>query len=153
MTFVRFIPLAITTASGFTSCREVVPPQPLPVAPEPERRIQLGKVTAVSVADFFVLQQSESVLTLDARPGFYFNLGHIPGAIHLPKSDFSARFPKREKEIKAALAAGKTIVIYCTDLQCPDARALATRLAQSGYSSSVLTGGWAAWKESGLLVE
>ena len=157
MTLARLTLLTAAGALGFTSCRESVPPlQPTTVAAPPppvERKIPSGKVTAISIPDFFVLQQSEKVVTYDARPGFYYSLGHIPGAINLPKASFAKQFPTREKEIKAALAAGKLVVIYCTDLQCPDARAIANLLAKSGYSSSVLTGGWAAWQESGLPTE
>jgi len=153
MTLARLTVLTITCALGFSSCQQVVPPQPVAAPPKPERKPAVAKVTAITVADFFVLQQSDQVVTYDARPGFYYNLGHIPGAINFPKAGIAAQFPKREKEMKAALAAGKTIVIYCTDLQCPDAGAVATRLANSGYSSSVLIGGWASWKESELPTE
>lgn len=149
----RFSFLAIVAASGFTTCTKVVPARPAPSPPAPKQKVEPGNVTAISVSDFFALQQADKVLTLDARPGFYFGLGHIPGAIRSPKQGFAARFVTLEKEIKTALTAGKTIVVYCTDLQCPDARGLAACLAQSGYSSSILTGGWASWKESGLPVE
>ena len=94
------------------------------------------------------------MLLYDARPGFFYNLGHLPGAISLPKSaDCDAQIIKREAEIKAALAAKKTIVVYCTNLACPDARTVAIYLAGFGHSSSTLTGGWEAWKESGLPTE
>ncbi len=112
-----------------------------------------GKVTSLSLTDLFALQQSGKVLLFDARPGFFYGLGHIAGAISLPKPHCDTQIAAREGEIKAAHAAGKTIVVYCTNLLCPDARTVATHLADFGYSSSVLSGGWDAWKESGLPTE
>ncbi len=112
-----------------------------------------GKLTSISLTELFALQQSGNVLIYDARPGYFYLLGHIPGAISLPKSDCDAQIAKREAEIKAAIAAKKPIVIYCTNLLCPDARTVANHLAGFGYSSSVLSGGWESWKESGLPTE
>lgn len=112
-----------------------------------------GKITSVSLTDAFTMQQSETALILDARPGFFYGLGHLPGAISFPKSHCDELITKHEGEIKAALAAKKTIIVYCTNLLCPDARTVADHLASSGYSSSTLTGGWESWKESGLPTE
>ena len=112
-----------------------------------------GKVSSISLTDFFPLHESGKVLLFDARPGFFYSLGHIPGAINLPKDGCDAQIDKRESELKAAIAAKKTIVIYCTNLLCPDARAVATHLADRGYSSAVLSGGWETWKDSGMPTE
>ncbi|HEX7260408.1 MAG TPA: rhodanese-like domain-containing protein, partial [Luteolibacter sp.] len=121
--------------------------------PKPPRMNGRGKITSISLTELFALQQAGQVVIYDARPGYFYNLGHLPGAINLPKMNCDAQITKRETEIKAALAAKKTIVVYCTNLLCPDARTVANHLAGFGYSSSVLTGGWDAWKESGLPTE
>lgn len=121
---------------------------------KPVRMNGRGKITSISLTDLFALQQSDRVLLYDARPRFFYSLGHLPGAISLPKSsDCDSQITKRKAEIKAALAAKKTIVVYCTNLACPDARTVAIHLAGFGYPSSTLTGGWEAWKESGLPTE
>lgn len=121
--------------------------------PKPVRMNGRGKVSSISLTDFFPLHESGKVLLFDARPGFFYSLGHIPGAINLPKDGCDAQIDKRESEIKAAIASKKTIVIYCTNLLCPDARAVATHLADRGYSSAVLSGGWETWKDSGMPTE
>lgn len=121
--------------------------------PKPPRMNGRGKITSISLTELFPLQQSGQVLIFDARPGYFYNLGHLPGAVSLPKMNCDAQITKREDEIKAALAAKKTIVVYCTNLLCPDARTVANHLASFGYSSSVLSGGWDSWKESGLPTE
>lgn len=112
-----------------------------------------GKVSSISLTDAFSLQQSDQALIYDARPGFFYGLGRIPGAISLPKSKCDEQIVAREQEIKAALAEGKTIIVYCSNFACPDARTVATHLASFGYSSSTLSGGWDSWKGSGLPTE
>ncbi|MES2438177.1 MAG: rhodanese-like domain-containing protein [Verrucomicrobiota bacterium] len=151
--------VALTLASCAQPAREApvkktqaTAPDPA-VKPKPVRMNGRGKLTSISLTEFFPMQQSGSVLIYDARPGFFYGLGHIPGAINMPKEGCDAQIVKRESEIKAALAAKKTIVVYCTNLLCPDARAVANHLAGYGYSSSILTGGWETWKDSGMPTE
>ena len=151
---------ALVLAFGVVSCTAPVKEAPAPdqkiapAAPKKTPRMNnRGKVSSISLTDVFALQQSGRALIYDARPGFFYGLGHIPGAINLPKTNCDVQIVAREAEIKAALAAGKTIVVYCTDMLCPDARTVATHLASFGHSSSTLSGGWQSWKESGLPTE
>ena len=160
MTWHRSSLFVVTIALGIASCAPPAPEPPFkpvtaaPAAkPIPVGMNRRGEVTSISLTELFALQESGRALVFDARPAFFYNLGHIPGAISMPKSGCDAHIVKREAEIKAALAAGKTIVVYCTNLLCPDARTVAQHLASAGYSSSTLPGGWDAWKESGLPTE
>ncbi|NJM38427.1 MAG: rhodanese-like domain-containing protein [Akkermansiaceae bacterium] len=157
-------------ALGFTSCAETAREAPAVVkpvkevapsrdahvakpAPSPKKPVaakKSGEVTSMSMEDFFPLQQSGGALIYDVRPSLYYQLGHIPGAIHFPKSNCDALIVSRKAEIETAIAAKKPIVLYCTDLACPDARTVAMHLASNGYSSSTLVGGWESWKNSGL---
>ena len=82
-----------------------------------------------------------------------FGAAKIPGAISWPRHDFNGRLSQSETEIAAAKAAGKPVVIYCTDAGCPDDRAVAEKLAARGHDVAVLEGGFAAWKEAGLPTE
>ncbi len=109
-----------------------------------------GRVTRIALGDLFALQQSGNVLIYDVRPAFFHSLGNIPGSVNWPKSAFNRQLASREAEIRAAAAAGKPVVLYCTDLACPDARDVATWLAERGHHTSVLEGGWDAWKVGGL---
>jgi rhodanese-related sulfurtransferase len=164
MTSFRSSLLAGATCWALISCaRHPVAPTPSPAPPEKPalpaegkkkpRMNGRGKLSSISLTDAFELQQTDRAFILDARPAFFYRLGRIPGAVHLPKTDALAQITAKEPEIKAALASGKTLIVYCTNFACPDARAVAMHLASFGYSSSTLTGGWDAWKESGLPTE
>jgi rhodanese-related sulfurtransferase len=150
--------IVITTglALGAVSCVESVPAIQAPVtqaAPPPIKKpvsTPDGKVTRIALGDLFPLQQSGEVLLYDVRPSFYHSLGHIPGSVNWPKSSYASQLPAREAEIRAAQAAGRPVVLYCTDLACPDARGVASQLASRGHSVKVLEGGWEAWKAGGL---
>lgn len=126
------------------------------LADPPVRALPLkdqGKVTSISMEKTFELQQSGEALVFDARPPWYFATGHLPGAINMPKISCDEVILKRKAELDAAKAANKPIIVYCTNFLCADARKVATHLAYQGYSSSVMSGGWDAWKESGLPTE
>lgn len=152
--------LTLAVLLGICSCAptahepsKCIPTAGGPSSPKPDRPVSLnerGKITSISITDFYPLQQADRVLLFDARPAFFYTLGHIPGAISMPKDNCDAEIEKRKAEIKAAVSAGKTIVVYCTSMTCPDARSVAMHLADYTYSSSTLTGGWETWKESGL---
>lgn len=112
-----------------------------------------AEVKAINLTEFFQLQQADRALVFDARPAFVHAFGHVPSAISWPRGSFDSGLPRHEARIRSCLAEGRTIVIYCTDAACPDAGAVAERLAKLGYPVSVLDGGFAAWKEAGLPTE
>ena len=158
MTFRRLSIFTAALAVGMVSCAQPMHKAPvkkdvLPVKKAPVRLNGRGEITSISLTDLFALQQSGEVLLYDARPRFFYSLGHIPGAISLPKDGCDAEIDQREEEIKAAVAAKKRIVVYCTNLTCPDARTVAIHLSSFGYPSATLGGGWESWKESGLPTE
>lgn len=124
-------------------------PAPKPVAPTPVA----GRVTEISLEQAFTLQQQGRALIFDARPAFVYAFGHLPGAINWPRHSFDAEKARHEPEILAAKQAKRPVFIYCTDATCPDARAVAERIAALGYDLSVMAGGYASWKEAGLPVE
>lgn len=94
----------------------------------------------------FQLVGKNAVLVIDVRPKLIYTLGHIPGAISWPKSDFEKNPSKFEANITSATLSNQPTVIYCTDLACPDAASVATTLAQRGHNVSILQGGYEAWK-------
>lgn len=144
------------------SCQNPAPTPPVvataPAKPGPSSKpaappVKTGKLTVIDITTLFPRQQAGTVLLYDARPGFIAGFGKIPGAISWPQGDFDARLSRSEAEIRAAKAAGKPVVFYCTDAACPDAQAMAERLAAKGHDVSILEGGFALWKETGLPTE
>ncbi len=112
-----------------------------------------GKLTEISLETLFPRQEGGTVLLYDARPVFISAFGKIPGAIPWPRADYDTHLTQREKEIRDALDDEKIVVIYCTDAACPDARAMAEKLAARGHDISILRGGFASWKDTGLPTE
>lgn len=146
------------------ACQEQAPP-PL-VVPSPTAKptaaapakptaapVKAGTLSSIDLTALFPHQQAGTVLLYDARPGFVAGFGKIPGAISWPKHHFDTRLFQSEAEIRAAKAAGKPVVIYCTDAACPDARAVAEKLVARGHDVAILDGGFEVWKEAGLPTE
>ena len=120
---------------------------------KPAAEKQRAEISAINLETFFQLHQSDKALVLDARPSFIYHFGHVPGAINLPKNHCDEAIAKRDSELRGAIKAGKTIVVYCTGVDCPDARTVANHLSDSGIPASVFEGGWDAWHDAGLPVE
>jgi rhodanese-related sulfurtransferase len=107
-----------------------------------------GTVTRMPLGNLYQLVQGKAALIFDARPLVFYKMGHIPEAISFPKSNFDKDIKKHEVLIKKAVKNQTPVVIYCTDLACPDAITVATQLSQRGYDVSVLQGGYEAWKSA-----
>jgi len=85
------------------------------------------------------MPQGEKVI--DARERQFFERGHIPGAINLPRSAIA-----RELEAFRQSWRAQPIVIYCSGADCSDSRFLATRLSHERIGPvTVFPGGWEEW--------
>ena len=109
-----------------------------------------GQLTEVDLQRVFEMQGDGTMLLVDVRPPVFYGMGHIPGAINLPKRYFETSFPEKREELDAAVEAGKVIVLYCTNRQCRDGYLVGKDLARLGYSTSLYKGGWEEWKAAGL---
>ncbi|MGJ8642014.1 MAG: rhodanese-like domain-containing protein [Luteolibacter sp.] len=107
-----------------------------------------GLLTRMRIGDLYQLTQSNAVLVYDVRPKLIYSLGHIPRAISWPKADFKKDLDKHEGNISAASKSNKPVVIYCTDLACPDAAIVAKALSDRGHNVSILQGGYDGWKKA-----
>ena len=85
------------------------------------------------------------VAFLDVREPNEWNLGHIPGAVHIPRGQL-------ETNIEQRLPRDREIVIYCAS---GNRSALAAdTMQQMGYRRvSSMAGGWRDWVQSGGDVE
>lgn len=119
-----------------------------PTAPVIKAPLQPGTITRMPLGNLYQLVQSKAALIFDVRPTLFYKMGHIPGAVSFPKADFDKHIEKHEALIKKAITNQNPVVIYCTDLACPDALTVATQLSQRGYNVAVLQGGYEAWKNA-----
>jgi len=150
----------LTTACAPTAEGPSVVPRE-PEAPEDERQdlkkpvrpSERGKVSSIGFDKFYDLHQQGRLLVIDSRPAYYHQLGHIPGAISLPKDGGVAAVAALEDKIASAIADGKTVAVYCSGILCADARIVARRIAGLGHPVSIFSGGWDAWQDAGLPTE
>lgn len=111
-------------------------------------------VTVVGIDRVIHAVNKRTHLIIDARPDLFWEIGHIPGAISLPRKQFAEYYPKTESILREAVAMGRPLLLYCADLHCPDAGALAKELNQRGFNGVLLfEAGWGAWEEAGQAVE
>lgn len=109
-------------------------------------KVKIGKISKISVGDLYQLSLRNAALIFDVRPILFHKMGKIPGSISWPISAFDREFKKQEPRVKEAKRQNMPIVLYCTDLACPDAQNVAIKLSTLGYDVSVLEGGYAAWR-------
>jgi len=112
--------------------------------------VEPGQVTGVEMEQLFNLVHANRVLIVDCRPPIYYHLGHIDGAMNLPLRKYDKVIESRKGSIEKALADNKVVVLYCQNVNCPDAYAAAKKLTALGYSVSIYKGGWEEWKQAGL---
>jgi rhodanese-related sulfurtransferase len=87
---------------------------------------------------------------LDARAEVFYQMGHVPGALNLPRETFDQGYER----IRGRLGKGIPLVVYCSDPGCEDSHLVAKALMRLGYSQVwVYGGGWQEWTEQGLPAE
>ena len=117
----------------------------------PQRRLQTT-VAMFETLDYMQMKkivESGGAVILDVRPDLFYQLGHIHGALNLPRDDFE----KGYAAMKEALDAdnNRLIVVYCADSNCEDATLAADALKKLGYAHvSIYTGGWAEWRHNSI---
>lgn len=108
-----------------------------------EAKQRIREVTPQQVQE---MQASDAdVVYLDVREPNEWNLGHLPGAVHIPRGTL-------EGHVEQVLPRDREIVIYCAG---GSRSALAAdTLQQMGYERvSSMSGGWREWVGSGGAVE
>ena len=69
-----------------------------------EARAQIREVSPADVKA--MVEKNEAVVYLDVREPNEWNLGHIPGAVHLPRGNL-------ESKLEVLVDRSKKIVVYC----------------------------------------
>lgn len=123
--------------------QRIAAPQPAPVS-KPE--VQLSET--LSLAEFSSYVDSRQGLVLDARPEIFHRLGHVPGALSLPRDEFESGYARLKDKLEANRS--QALVIYCSSASCEDAALVKKSLASLGFTNlAIFEGGWSEWSGSG----
>ena len=108
-----------------------------------EAKQRITEVTPRAVKD--ALAGGETRVLLDVREPNEWNMGRVPGAVHIPRGIM-------ETSIEARVPRDANVVIYCAS---GNRSALAAdTLQQMGYSTvSSMSGGFRGWVDAGGDVE
>ena len=104
-----------------------------------EAKARITQVTPQEVRD--AVARGDDLALIDVREPNEWNLGHLPGAVLIPRGVL-------ESAVDARVPRDKRVVLYCAS---GNRSALAAdALAQMGYANvASLAGGFRAWAEAG----
>lgn len=111
-------------------------------APAPAPAIHLPE--KLSLEEFSSYVENKRGLILDARPEIFHRLGHVPGALSLPRDDFEKAYAALKDKLESDRS--QPIVIYCSGASCEDSGLVKKSLASLGFTNLALfEGGWSGW--------
>jgi len=106
-------------------------------------------VGVISLDEFQRRVERADGLILDARPEPLYRLGHVPGALSLPRDDFEAACVRLGRKLDEA--RNRSVAVYCSDADCEDSRLVAEALVELHLARVVrFKGGWAEWTAAHL---
>lgn len=118
-----------------SKARETTPAKP------PESAVEIQHIT---LDQFRVFAEDGESLILDARPEIFHRLGHIPGALALPRDEFESYYQRHREALEKNKA--RRLVIYCQGGSCEDSDLVSKALVRLGYTQiAIFTEGWNAW--------
>jgi len=103
----------------------------------------------ISLEEFRDLVENKKAIVLDARPEIFHRLGHVPGAISLPREDFENVYAKYKGLLESY--RDQAIAVYCSGSNCEDSDMVANGLVKLGcHRVLVFKGGWDQWSGAKL---
>ena len=120
------------------------------LAVEDVQRPEKG-VSMIDLAAAKRLFDQKAAVFVDARSSWPYQLGHVPGALHIPPSAVSTAFDAA----LADLSKDTALVVYCSGETCNLGSKLAQKLAEEMDFTRlyVFAGGFPQWEEAGYPVE
>ncbi len=108
-----------------------------------EARAQIEEITPAAAKA--LLDGGDDVVYLDVREPNEWNLGRIPGAVHLPRGNL-------ESKIEGLVDRDRKVIVYCARGNRSALAALTMK--QMGYENAFsMSGGFQAWPDVGGEVE
>ncbi len=115
----------------------------LPVAAV-NQEVPVSAPAKLTLSEFLAARATGAVL--DARPSIFYRLGHVPGALSLPRENFE----KVYAQLGARLGKEQVLTVYCASETCVDAELVHAALVRLGHKQvQIFTGGWAEWQAAG----
>lgn len=103
----------------------------------------------ISLDEFREMSATGAALIVDTRPEPFHALGHVPGALSLPRDTFVASYLKG----RVVLEQHKDlpVLLYCSGDPCEESHLIGGALQQLGFIQVyIFTGGWRQWQEMEL---
>jgi 3-mercaptopyruvate sulfurtransferase SseA len=105
-----------------------------------------------SLGQFAAYVAESKGVIIDARPEIFHRMGHVPGALSLPRDDFEKGYSVLRGRLESDWT--QPIVVYCADASCTDASLVKKALNSLGYNNvAVFAGGWHEWTQVGKETE
>jgi rhodanese-related sulfurtransferase len=100
------------------------------------------------VKKYAVIPARNDVMIIDSRPAARkYDVGHIPGAVNIPDTQFDTMAPKMLPADKSML-----LIFYCEGPECSLSHKGAFKAEKLGYTNIVVyTNGYPEWKKEGNL--
>ncbi len=94
------------------------------------------------------IDRREAVILVEALPEKYFNEVHLPSAIQINFNEVDVKAPKLLPD------KSSKIIVYCSNISCPNSGKVAARLTQLGYKNVFkYAEGKQDWIEAGFPIE
>lgn len=90
------------------------------------------KMMTTEEIKIYILEKKDKVVIVDARSKEEYSLGHIPGAINIPATDFDKYYQIHLDKIKKA----EMIIVYCSGGSCGSSEEVASQLIKKGINPS-----------------
>ena len=112
--------------------------------------VHQDEVKEISMDDAISKYSTQAVLFADARLSDAYRKGHIKGAVNLPDQHFDNWID----EIIQQVDPQTEIVTYCSGIDCSQAKDLAEKLSQTGFTRVwYFPGGYDLWIKNRLPTE
>ena len=109
-----------------------------------ENLIESYEAKTIAADELLYYITNGEAIIFDARDNEYYKEGHIPFAISLPIREFDIVF----ETVKGVLNQTKTIIVYCSGVDCTDSTDLAEKLYKLQYKNIfVYKGGIIEWRD------
>lgn len=103
-----------------------------------------------SADDCLKLLQNGKAVFLDAREAALYKMGHLPGALHVPKEKAEQYLP----QLRGLERGGKVLIAYCDGQGCTKAEELMKILQGKGIKApGLFSDGWQGWMDKGLPID